>query len=537
MKKIQKVFAMAVSMLMALVLMVPVFAEGTTYTITINNDKSGHTYQAYQVFDGDLSNDGVLSNIDWGTGVNEEELLTALKADNTIGSYFEKSNTAAEVAEVLSLATKDGETVFSFNSEMIDAFAEVVGNHLGSSSGSATSPVEGKYTISNLDAGYYFVKDAAAVSGQDAQTKFILEVTSDETVTPKSATPTVDKQVHDEMADAEEGAIDGWGETADHAINESFQFKLIATLPDDTDLNAYDYYYVNFVDTWSVGVTFESIASVTVNNTTLSPEQYTITSDSPASGTSMNISINDIVPYLGTGNDLAGSTVTVIYNAHLNENAAVNEASGSTTNKNTVKLEFSNNPYWNGTGTPDKGETPEDTVWVFTYQVNNTKVDASNGNAPLAGAGFKLYSDSECNNEISLTYDISKSAYRPVKGEEKGEEMVSAETTGIFNIVGLDAGTYYLKETTVPDGYNEMSPNPLTVTISATHVETTGETASVTLAQESTMQNNIENKKGSTLPSTGGMGTTVIYTAGVIMVVVAGVLLVVKKRMSSGKGM
>ena len=521
MKHMKKMMAMFLAMIMVVVLAVPAFAAGETYTITINNDKDGHTYEAYQVFSGDLS-ENVLSNIQWGTGVNGDALLTALKDGDAFENAFDNCTTAAQVAEVLAS--------FESNSTELDAFATVVGDNLSTATGTSTQG-DGNYTISGLPAGYYFVKDSAAVTGTDAQTKFILELVQDTEVTPKSGTPTVDKQVHDEPADAEEGASDGWGETADHAINESFQFKLTATIPDDADMNAYKSYYINFVDTWSAGVTFEKIDSVMVNDTVLNEGQYTVTPEDPTSGTSMNITINDIIPYLGEGNDLAGSIVTVIYSAHLNENAEVTTTDGDTDNKNTVKLEFSNNPNWDGDGTPDKGETPEDTVWVFTYEVDNTKVDGSNEDKPLAGAGFKLYSDEDCEQEIALIYDETKGAYRPVKGEEQGEEMFSAEGTGIFNIIGLDAGTYYLKETTVPAGYNEMSPNPFVVTIKATHEEVNADNCNVTLTEDSTMQNEIVNNQGATLPETGGMGTTLFYAVGGVLVVGAGILLITKKRM------
>lgn len=517
MEKTKKLLAMFLTLIMAVVLAVPAFAAEGVYTITINNENDGHTYAAYQIFSGDLAGN-VLSNIGWGDGVNGAALLTALKADSAIGSCFAECSTAADVANVLSKE-------FTSNSENLDTFATIVGKHLTTVAGMSIDDGS-TYTISNLAAGYYFVKDSQSVSGNDARTKFILELVKDTTVTPKSGVPTVDKQVQDETIDAEKGAVDGWGETADHEINETFQFKLVATIPEDADVNAYDHYYINFVDTWSNGVSYDGIASVTVNETVLTAEQYTAVTPTT---NSMNVTIQDIIPYLGEGNDLAGSTVTVIYNAHLNANAYVNNTSGKTENENTVKLEFSNNPYWDGTGTPETGETEEDTVWVFTYQVNNTKQDGDTG-APLPGAGFRLYSDEDCENEIALILDTEKSAYRPIASNEQGEEMISANGTGIFNIIGLDHGTYYLKETTIPIGYNELSPNPFVVTISATHAESEA-TANVTLDQNSTMNNTIENFTGATLPSTGGMGTTLFYILGGVLVVGAGVLLIVRRRM------
>ena len=166
---------------------------------------------------------------------------------------------------------------------------------------------------------------------------------------------------------------------------------------------------------------------------------------------------------------------------------------------------------------------------MFTYQVKNTKLDGDT-DAALPGAGFRLYRDEGCENEIALSYDQTKQAYRPIASGGPGQEMFSAVETGVFNIIGLDHGTYYLKETTIPTGYNELSPNPFVVTIRATHAES-GATANVTLAQSSTMDNTIENFTGATLPSTGGMGTTLFYILGGVLVVGAGVLLIVRRRM------
>ena len=505
MKHTRKLLSLLLALVMVFALATTAFAEGTTYSITINNSAEGHTYEAYQIFTGDLSGT-TLSNIVWGSGISED-------GQTALGDAAAKAVTLKDEADA-------------------KAFAKAVAPYLTTAAGSANTVTNGKYVISNLAAGYYLVKDKDnSLSGaDDAYTSYILQVVGNTSVSPKSAKPTVDKQVHDETGDAEAGAVDGWGESADHAINESFQFKLIAKLPADTDFSAYETYKVVFTDTMSGGVTFESIASVTVDGVTLTAGQYTATATAGQAGGSWTLTIKDIKTIDGV-NLTDGADIVVIYNAHLNENAQVNHESGTTTNQNKVYLEYSNNP--NASGEGELGKTPEDIVWVFTYEVDNTKVDAtdSKNKTPLAGAGFRLY-DSTGTTEIGLIYDNTISAYRPVKSGETAEEMKSADETGVFNIKGLDAGTYVLKETTVPAGYNKCADT--TIVIKATHAEAAdGASATTTLSSDSNVTNTIENKQGSTLPSTGGIGTTIFYVLGSVLVLAAVVLLVTKKRMSA----
>lgn len=506
MKRMKKLISLLVTLAMILAMSVTAFAE-ETFSITINNSATGHTYEAYQIFSGTIS-DNKLTNIQWGNGINDE-------GKAALGDAAAKAETLKNEADA-------------------KAFAKNVAGYLGTVAGSANTVSDGKYVISGLSAGYYLVKDQnnSLTGADDAYTSYIVKVVDNTPVDPKSAKPTVDKQVWDENADAESGASDGWGESADHAINETFQFKLIANLPVDTDFAAYEKYKVVFTDTMSAGVTFESIASVTVDGVGVSEDQYNCTATTGQAGGSWTLTINDIKAISGV--DLTnGADVVVIYNAHLNENAQVNHDTGNTTNKNTVSLQYSNNPTVTGEHAGEElGQTAEDHVWVFTYEVDNTKVDAtdSENKTPLAGAGFKLY-DSTGTTEIGLIYDASLSAYRPVKSGETAVEMTSAETTGEFKIKGLDAGTYVLKETTVPSGYNKCADT--TIVINATHVEAAdGASATTTLNSDSNMTNTIENKQGSTLPSTGGIGTTIFYVIGTILVLGAGVLLVAKRRMN-----
>ena len=354
------------------------------------------------------------------------------------------------------------------------------------------------------------------------------------TVNPKSEVPSVDKQVQDEIADAEEGAVDGWGETADHAINESFKFKLIATVPNDKNMDAYTHYQMIFKDTMSAGITFEKIDSVTVfdaNGTShkLTADQYSVNGVREGdAGAEWSLTIADLMKLNLGITSPKNVKVEVVYSAHLNENAVVNNTKPN--NKNKVGLDYSNNPKWNGEGTPDKGNTPEDTVFVFTYEIDNTKVDGTNRDTKLAGAEFELRKGSE--NGDKVNFALNNGVYTP--NEEGNATLTSAETTGKFNIKGLDVGTYYLVETKAPEGYSICKP--IKVEITATHAENeAGTEANATIKVNNVEDGTavtVENFKQSILPSTGGIGTTIFYVIGGILMVGAGVILVSRRRRS-----
>ena len=532
MKKTNKTFkrfaAITSASLLAACAMAPVFtlaAEGDdtapTYSITINNAATGHTYEAYQIFKGDLSVEDdvkILSNIVWG--------------DDVTSSITDK--TAAELAETLT----EGMT----GKEIITALGITIDD---TPTGTISNQSDGKYIIPDLAPGYYLIKDADdSLEGEyDAYTSYIIKVVGDAEASPKSAKPSVDKQVYD---NADGTAAAGWGETADWTINNNYngttQFKLIATIPAETNLADYDSYKLVFNDTMSKGITFDSIASVSVAGYTGDVVyDCTATTGMKGNGTdSWSLTIEDITVY--DTNLANGATIEVIYNAHLNEEATITTASGSIVNKNTVDLEYSNNPNWTSSGEGDEedlGKTPEDSVWVATYKILNTKVDGASWNEEeqkydtvLENAVFELYG---ANGKINVKYDTNLGAYRPIAAGETADDVKSA-TDGTFNFAGLDAGTYTLKEITPPTGYNKLDKD-LTITLTATHEEDANKAGQVTLGATGDLglDNKIENNKGASLPGTGGIGTTIFYLGGGAMAAIGGVYLISKRRMKKSE--
>lgn len=542
MKRMKKIFALMLAVVMTMAMSVTVFASGESgtdpteptggYTITIDgseklNPDVTHTYEAYQVFKGTISA-GKLIDIDWGTGVDGANLLTALQGAD---SSFAECTKAEDVAKVLQDAADD--------SPLVQTFAKLAAENKATKAGEGTTTNK-VATISVAEAGYYLVmdKDTSLEGEDDAYTRYILKVFADATVVPKSKYPSVDKQVSDDDADDKTSAsnatnknpgVGNFYESADHDINETFQFKLVATIPADVDVAKYPKYLVKFEDTMSGGVTFEKIDSVTVNSTD-AKSASTWDATAGKKGGSWNLEIADIKPLLTEAEMKGEITITVIYSAHLNEDAIISETGGNglDVNKNTVDLVYSNNPNASATGTYT-GKTPEDHVWVFTYKINNTKYfDEVKAENVLKDAEFQLLDSTGA--EVALIWDEAKKAYRPIAEGETAETLKSKDD-GKFPIIGVDAGTYTIHETKAPEGYNPAED--IAVSISAKHSENDDTVKANLELTASNTDNKIIDRSGATLPTTGGIGTTIFYVIGAILVVGAGVVLITRRRMSA----
>lgn len=535
-KAIKKLLAALLAVAMVCAMAIPAFAENSEGDVD-----SHHTYSAFQIFKGDVEGNNIkdfkISNVDWGSNIinNSDDFLNKLREADHIGPLFTNAKSAQEVLAVISQwHDSDDDSI---------AFARFVCHYLYSNDANPTYVVRAgsnALTIPEAKAGYYLFVDTTDFSKDDSYhsyNSFLLMVTKGNwnvPITPKAEKPTVEKKVYDNPDGTSTG---GFGSSADHAINEKFQFQLTATLPDSTN-RAYDYYdkySVIFHDTLSDGITYDKddeLDSVVIksNGNTYDitdSSKYTIDTTDLESQNSFVVNIDVKACAKDAGFDLNdGATITVTYTAHLNDKAYVNTAGGSTSNINKVYLTYSNNPK----DESSIGKTPESTpVYVYTYQLNNTKHQDTEKGPALEGACFRLYSDEACTDQSEVQLYQKDGFYYPIK-DVLGKEAVEMKSAanGTFNVKGLDAGTYYLKEITPPDGYSACKVIP--VTIKADH----SRNDQVNL-EGSNLTNDIVNIKagGITLPSTGGIGTTLFYVVGGGLMVAAIVLLVTKKRMEN----
>ena len=529
MKKMKKIVSLLLAMVMAFVMTATVFAA--TVTVPDEGILKNHTFTAYQVFAGTEA-DGVLSDIQWGNGIDKDSFLTALKDDTTYGSNFAScTDAAAAVAKVL--ADENTDTALA-NAVAKLAYAHKVGNGVALTSGENT-----------LDNGYYLVVDTTgSVAAGSAYNTALLQVVGNINITAKTDAPTVEKKVlEDDKYSKNEGYGKGYNDVADYNMGDAVPFHLIGSVP---DMSHYDTYKYIFHDTLSNGLTAPQTSGVKVylsNDKTKDDSDTDITTNFDVSVTGQNINVEcaNLKLISGTNN---GKFIIVEYTATLNQAAVV----GLDGNPNTVYLEYSNKPDQSGSGdTNNTGNTPEDKVIVFTYELDTTKVDGQDNNKKLKDAEFKLKNASGKWAVVDSNGKVTGWADKV----DNGSTLKSGKN-GLFKVIGLDDGTYYLKETKAPTGYNLLS-SEIVVVITATTTNgqtwTDGEASSALTGLAVTADDTagtvdlskgiagitVANNKGHTLPETGGMGTTLIYVIGAVLVLGAAVLLVAKKRTGAEK--
>lgn len=502
-KAMKKLMAALLAVAMVCAMAIPAFAaDGSSSTSTapvttryrITAPATTHIYEIYQIFTGDYDYDAskpsMLANIKWGAN-----------GTGTVGEAVGQT-ILNELSAVASSASDKAKL------DVIEKYVTL------------TNPVE---TITNggtadVVGGYYLIKDKdGSLSGSEPYTTYLVSVVGDVIINPKSNdVPEFKKKLKD--TNDSTGDTTGWQDSADYDIGDDIPFRLQGTVSKDID--SYKTYYYAFHDVEEAGLTFdpdsvEVFVGDEVTGTKITTG-YTVDT-SPADGCTFEIVFDDLKKVSGV---TANSIITVTYKSQLNDSAVL----GAQGNVNKAKLEYSNNPRGNGTGT-----TPWDNVIVFTYKVVVNKVDQNR--QPLEGAEFtltkKLKDGTE--NVIPMKIDTSNKA--------------------LFTLSGLDDGVYTLTETVTPAHYNTISP--ITFTVNADHTITweadprntvltslSGNTASgeITFTHNETdgsLTTDVVNNIGTTLPGTGGIGTTIFYVIGGGLMVAAIVLLVTKKRMEN----
>lgn len=514
-----------VSILLALAMILAMATTAFATTLTIADDATTRTYNGYKLLNLTVS-------LKPECGCNEGE-------PHKDGCYNYAYTVNEKYENILqSLATKAGETdIIKYLSGLksddegatLRPVADVIYRAI-QESGIEADKTGLKGNSDTIDQGYWLFADVTGLNGQNEANSLVVVDTKGKeslTITPKTGLPTLVKKVKD--TNDTEGTTTDWQDSADYDIGDTVPFKLTATMPEN--IAGYDTYKIVFHDALSDGLTLvpstikvmmyankDDTTGTDVTGSFVKPEE------APTSG-KFTISCDNVKGI--TGVTVTKDTVFVVtYSATLDTDAVI----GAAGNPNTAYLEFSNNPY--GTGT---GETTEDKVIVFTYQLTINKTD-SEGKA-LSGAGFTLSKWYETTPATPDDPDTEEDEFVAATGEWRpiGEELTGVTT---FTWAGLDDGYYKLEETTVPDGYNKMADHLFTITAehvvesdapTLTSLTTTLDDAKV---EKGTITSSVVNRTGVELPETGAKGTLMLITISTMFVMVATVFMVTRKKMS-----
>ena len=545
------------------------FGKGNaSITITPNAGQSlvGKNFNVYKLFDAENAVDQESINYTWN-----DAYKTALQT--VVGKKINKSASAVSEYDVIDYII---EGRYSNYRHFVEALRdEMVKENLAPTqvSVTATRP-DGSVKFSGLGYGYYLTDEVTAVQGTNSAASLILTNTAnpDAEVNIKSDYPTITKKI------AEDDNGIGWNDMGDFEIGQKVPYSFDNYVP---NMNGYATYKAVFHDKMDEALTFNKGSfSITISSAkksyTLKNDEFNIVQNSGED--TFYVEIPDLKAIVdkqfpeGMNNlheNEYGQSIHVSYNATLNDKAA--KKTGRPGFENAVRFEFLNDPDSNGNGST--GTTPWDTTVAFTYRINGLKVN--NHNKLLKNAKFRLYSDSACQNEVYVK--SSPNGYVVVNRDSVGGTdhtggtrpssavEMSSDEKGVFNILGLDQGTYYLKETDSPAGYRELL-DPIVINIKPTFNADRNNYVSGEGATEKTLQKleatahvkefldgkykesdttlttdvakgsaniTVVNYVGTKLPITGSSLTMICLGAGIITVV--GALALDKKRKNENK--
>ena len=553
-----KTFKKMISLMIALALVLAMGLTTMAATVeVIDSDDyvADRTFKAYKVFDGDYE-DGKLVNLTAGDGIDWDNV--DWEAIQAIGTGFGEVDSANALITAL-----DGK-----NTATGEKVAKVLKD---ATAGEGTTVANGD----TLEDGYYIIIDETELADNDVANAALLQVAGDKvTINVKTDKPKIEKKI-DGNKD-KDSATTGLVDTNNGQVNDLVPYVITSTVPDTT---YYDNYYMEFVDTVSSGLDISALDAtgdaaysdykVFVDDVAMDATQYELT----VNGRQISVKFKNV-------KGLDGKVLKLTYNAKINKDAVV----GVDGNPNEVILKYTNSPDHSGDGefnTDDyTSETPKDVVITYLTGIKILKIDA-NTKDPLEGAEFQISgtrtvasvvsgtffeeatdgtyyklsngsyttdapTDATADKYASTTTKYKKTVLDKVVKEETTAVKVSAvsgpDGTIIFNDLG--AGTYTFTEIAAPEGYNKLE-TPISVTISFTaptgEIKTGEEQCTWTAEGDGaefdsatgTVTVTIENNSGSTLPSTGGMGTTLFYILGAVLVLGAGVVLISRRRMEA----
>ena len=568
MKKLVSRF-MAVLMAMTMILsmsMTAFAADATKGTLTVNNTVAGKTLDLYQIFTATKSGE----NVAYTLNSAYEGFFQSKITDASTLKGEALSEKAYEYVKEQVGANGDAETAKVFAKDMLDWILDSENNVTATKTVDTT---ETSTVVPGLAYGYYLVypkgaTDTSTAPGNQAYTSAasLVNVIGDTSINMKSNYPTVDKKLvstqtpgnnsitvngilnpswesihqgvlgEDDENDFEDGIAPHGGtdekKAGNFGIGDTVTYQLTSKVPDMTGYNSYTF---KFTDTLSKGLDLKAILSVKVGDTELKAGKtgdntYLPTYTTNDNGThTLTISFNE---FYNNFKNRTGETITVVYTATLNKNAVI----GMNPNTNKAVVEYSNDPATNGTG---KSEPSIVDVHTFDFTIYKYYLKDQNKTA-LANAEFELYKANEAGDEADTSAKINivdeeNGVYRQATADEAKvtgftSAKIVSDDDGKVLVKGLDAGTYYLRETKAPDGYNKLLSD-IKVVIEANYDTTTGKLTKYTVTytyngKPITVTNTdkstspevpVENKTGAQLPSTGSKGALMVTLAGIVL--------------------